>query len=129
MLLNFECQITISLLYAYFSCKNSRASDYEGLRILWCDAVQLTKLQSAGIFLSNNRALHPITKEYSNIFIYTYGNFNFSEVLFCNTWLGRMMWEDNVAFDHGLYSSYDQEKLTTRESLKILKNKINAMCI
>jgi len=90
---------------------------------------RLTKLQSAGIYLSNNRALHPITKEYLNIFIYPCSNFNFAEVLFCNTWLGKMMWEDNVACDHGLYSSFDEEKRTARESLTILKTKINVMYI
>jgi hypothetical protein len=104
LLLNFECQITISLLNAYFSSKNTQAGDYEGLRILWCGAVHLTRLQSAGVFLSNNRALHHMTKEYLNIFIYPYGDFNFAKVPFCSTWLGRMMWQDNVACDHGLYS-------------------------
>jgi hypothetical protein len=128
-LLNFECPITISLLYAYFSCNNSHVGDYEGLRVLWCNAVQLPKLQSAGIYLSNNRTLHSITKEYLNIFIYPYGNFNFAEVLFCNTWLGRMMWEDNMACDHGLHYSFDQEKTYSKESLTILKTKINVKYI
>jgi len=40
-----------------------------------------------------------------------------------------MMWEDNVACDHGLYSSFDEEKRTARESLTILKTKINVMYI
>lgn len=39
------------------------------------------------------------------------------------------MWEHNVACDHGLYSSFDQEKRTARESLTILKTKINVIYV